>query len=245
MERRLPPHCYDDGVRLHASLQRSPFLAAVATVLASGSVASQEPPFRFEITPYAAYRVGGEFEPQAEPKDSSGQARDFELQEGNAEGLVLDIRTSAGNRLSGGNGQWELLYAHQSTELETQPSFVGGPTLDLDVSHFQFGGAYLFDDASDTLVPFIAMTAGLARFEPRLDEADAENYFSWSLGGGMHLRADKRLGVRLEARMFSTWIDDDSALFCVVSPTVNSCAVFVEGDQLYQFEARVGVVGRF
>lgn len=208
-----------------------------------GKAAAQEGQFRFEITPYAAYRVGGEFEPQqAEPKDAT---RSFELQEGNAEGLVLDIRTGAGNELSGGNGQWELLYAHQSTELETQPSFVGGPTLDLDVSHFQFGGAYLFYDDSDTLVPFIAMTAGVARFEPRLDEADAEDFFSWSLGGGLHLRADKRIGVRLEARVFGTLIDDDSALFCVVSPAVNSCAIAIEGDQLYQFEARIGVVGRF
>ena len=208
-----------------------------------GKAAAQEGQFRFEITPYAAYRVGGEFEPQqAEPKDAT---RSFELQEGNAEGLVLDIRTGAGNELSGGNGQWELLYAHQSTELETQPSFVGGPTLDLDVSHFQFGGAYLFYDDSDTLVPFIAMTAGVARFEPRLDEADAEDFFSWSLGGGLHLRADKRIGVRLEARVFGTLIDDDSALFCVVSPAVNSCAIASEGDQLYQFEARIGVVGRF
>ena len=39
--------------------------------------------------------------------------------------------------------------------------------------------------------------------------------------------------------------DDDSALFCVSSPEVNSCAVLVEGDQLYQLEARVGVVARF
>jgi len=211
--------------------------------LALGHAAAQEGQFRYEITPYAAYRVGGEFEPQqAEPKDA---ARNFELQEGNAEGLVLDIRTSVGNRLSGGSGQWELLYAHQSTELETQPSFVGGPTLDLDVSHFQFGGAYLFHDHSETLVPFIAMTAGVARFEPRLDGADAEDFFSWSLGGGVHLRADQRIGVRLEARVYGTLIDDDSALFCVVSPTVNSCAIRVEGDQLYQFEARVGLVGRF
>jgi hypothetical protein len=61
----------------------------------------------------------------------------------------------------------------------------------------------------------------------------------------VHFRADRRIGVRLEGRVFGTIIDDDSSLFCVVSPTVNSCAVRVEGDQLYQFEARVGVVGRF
>ena len=215
-------------------------IAALAIGVACAPAAAQEPPFRFEITPYGAYRIGGEFEPQAEPKDAGpGNARGSELKEGNAEGLILDILTSAGT------GQWELLYAHQSTELDTDPSFVGAPTLDLDVSHFQFGGAYLFDDESATLVPFIALTAGLARFEPRLDEADAENYFSWSLGGGVHLRANRRIGVRLEARVFGTLIDDDSALFCVASPTVNSCAVFVEGDQLYQFEGRIGLVGRF
>jgi Outer membrane protein beta-barrel domain len=212
------------------------FVVALAMGLAVAPAAAQEPPFRFEITPYAAYRVGGEFEPQeAEPKAAGG----FELHEGNAEGLILDIRTSEGN------GQWELLYAHQATELDTQPSFVGGPTLDLDVSHYQFGGTYLFTVDADAIAPFISMTAGLARFEPRLDGVDAENYFSWSLGGGVHLRADKRVGVRLEARAYSTIIDGDSALFCVFSPTVNSCAVFVEGDQLYQFEARVGIVTRF
>jgi hypothetical protein len=200
------------------------------------SAAAQEPPFRFEITPYAAYRVGGEFEPQ------EGQAKapgGFELHEGNAKGVIFDIRTSDGT------GQWELLYAHQATELDTQPTFLGGPTLDLDVSHFQFGGTYLFTVESPGIAPFISLGAGLARFEPRLPGTDAENYFSWSLGGGVNLRADRRVGVRLEARAFSSIIDDDNALFCVVSPAVNSCAVFVEGDQLYQFEARVGLVARF
>jgi hypothetical protein len=208
-----------------------------------GNTAAQEGPSRFEITPYVGLRIGGEFEPQpdAEPKSGGG----FELEEGSAEGLVLDIRTSPDNELAGSSGQWELLYAHQSTELEAEPSFVGGPTLDLDVSHFQFGGAYLFDDDSVTLVPFIAMTAGVTRFDPRFDEADSEDFFSWSIGGGVHFRADKPIGVRLEARVFGTLVDDDSSLFCVVSPTVNSCAVRIEGDMLYQFEARVGLVGRF
>ena len=214
------------------------FVAALAMGMAGAPSAAQEPPLRFEITPYAAYRVGGEFEPQEAPSAPKA-AGGFELHEGNAEGLIFDIRTSEGN------GQWELLYAHQETELDTQPSFAGGPTIDLDVSHFQFGGTYLFTVDSDAIAPFISMTAGLARFEPRLDGADAENYFSWSLGGGVHLRADKRVGVRLEARAYSTIIDDNSALFCVFSPTVNSCAIAVEGDQLYQFEARVGIVARF
>ena len=198
--------------------------------------AAQEPPLRYEITPYFAYRVGGEFEPQqAEPKAAGG----FELHEGNAEGLIFDIRTSEGN------SQWELLYAHQETELDTQPSLVGGPTLDLDVSHFQFGGTYLWRVESPGIAPFLSMTAGLAAHAPPLAGADAETYCSWALGGGVNLRPDKRIGVRLEARAYSTIVDDSSALFCAFTGTVSSCAVFVEGDQLYQFEARVGLVARF
>ena len=109
----------------------------------------------------------------------------------------------------------------------------------------------LFRWCSTPLILWCCVAAAAARpsasrtGEPRLDEADAEDFFSWSLGGGVHLRADKRVGVRLEARVFGTLIDNDGSLFCVVSPTVNSCAISVEGDQLYQFEARVGVVGRF
>jgi hypothetical protein len=94
-------------------------------------------------------------------------------------------------------------------------------------------------------VPFIALTAGVARFEPRLDDVEAENYFSWSLGGGVQLRANRRIGVRLETRLFGSLIEDESALFCVSSPAVAGCALSVEGNALYQIEARIGVVARF
>jgi hypothetical protein len=213
-------------------------LTAAAVGLATIAPAAAQAPFRFELTPYGGYRIGGEFEPQATDEgDTDG--RPFELHEGHADGLIFNIRTIEGN------SQWEALYAHQSTELETQPSFAGGPTLDIDVSYFQFGGTYLFDDNSDTAVPFIALTAGVARFEPRLDDVEAENYFSWSLGGGVQLRANRRIGVRLETRLFGSLIEDESALFCVSSPAVAGCALSVEGNALYQIEARIGVVARF
>ena len=215
-------------------------VGAAAAGMVTAPTAAQGPPFRFEITPYAAYRIGGEFEPQEKSDDvNAAEGRGFELREGNADGLILDIGTGAGNT------QWEVLYAHQDTELETQPSFVGGPTLDIDVTYFQFGGTYIVQDDSESTAPFIALTAGLTRFEPGLDDVDAENYFSWSLGGGVQLRADRRVGVRLEARVFGSLIDDDSSLFCVSSPELNSCALFVKGESLYQLEARVGIVARF
>ena len=162
--------------------------AAVAAVLATAPVAAQEPPLRFEFTPYAGYRIGGEFEPLSASDDIGDDSHHFALHEGNAEGLLLDILTREGNT------QWEALYAHQSSD--SNPTVVCRRA---DARHrrelFQFGGTYLFDENSATTVPFIALTAGLTRFEPGLADIDAENYLSWSLGGGVQLRADRRIGV--------------------------------------------------
>jgi len=48
---------------------------------------AQDAPPRFELTPYAAYLFGGDFE--AESGD-----RTFELREGKAQGLVFNIRAA-------------------------------------------------------------------------------------------------------------------------------------------------------
>jgi hypothetical protein len=200
---------------------------------------AQGPPLRFELTPYGGYRIGGEFELQDSDDVDSDDGTDLDLHEGNAEGLILNIRTAAGNT------QWEVLYAHQRTEVETQPSFVGGPLLDIDVEYWQFGGTYLLDANSDTAVPFVALTAGISRFEPGLNDVDAEHYWSGSIGGGVQLRANRRVGIRIEGRAFASLVDSDSALFCVSTPEVAGCALSVKGTALYQLEARVGVVFRF
>ena len=204
------------------------FVAAAAGAFAL-PLAAQSPAYRFELTPSAAYRFGGEF-------DNANGAADFDVRESDAQGLLLDIRAKDVNT------QWEALYARQSTEVETQPAF-GGPALDLDVEYWHFGGTYLFDGRD--VRPFIALTAGLTRLDPAPSRFDAENYFSASLGGGVHLRAAKRLGVRLEARVFASLIDDDGELFCASGGATNACALVIDGETLFQWEARAGLVFRF
>ncbi len=223
--------------------KRLPAALAPLLLFSANAVAQDTPrrQMRYELTPYGAYRFGGELEAADSPDDgdTTNDGRNFELHEGNAYGLLLDIRTNAGN------AQWEVLSAHQDTELETDALFGGDRLLDLDEDYIQFGGTYLFDEASDSTVPFVAMTAGLARFEPDDSSLEAENYFSGSLGGGVQLRADKRVGVRLEARVFGTFVDSDSTLFCRTGPEANFCALSVSGNVLVQFEARAGLVVRF
>lgn len=211
----------------------------------SGAATSSEAPAsaralpRFELTPYGAYRFGGEFDAPSDDDPATPETPHFELHEGNAFGLIFNIRAATVNT------QWEILYARQQTEVDTLPSFVGGPRLDIDVDYLQFGGTYLFDEQSTSTVPFIALTAGFAHFDPALPGAEAETYWSGSISGGVQLRADKRIGVRLEARAFASLIDSDSTLFCTTGPEANRCALSVRGTALYQFEARAGVVIRF
>jgi hypothetical protein len=216
------------------TLPRAAFCALCATLASSFApgvaAAEDQAPPRFELTAYAGYRIGGEFEQQ----NGGGT---FKLDEGNAEGLIFNIEARDVNT------QWEVLYGHQSTTLATQAVFDPAARLALDVEYFQFGGTYLFD--GDDTRPFVALTAGVTHFGPTLPGVDSESFFSGSLGGGVELRKTKRIGVRLEARVFATFVNSDGALFCHSGPQGGVCAISIHGTALYQWQGSAGVVFRF
>jgi len=190
---------------------------------------AQDDSFKFEIAPFAAYRIGGQFD------EMDGDA-EFELHESSAQGIMLNVRANP-------NGQWEMLYARQNTEVDTQGLFITDPVFDLDVEYFHLGGTYLFD--GDNVRPFIVMTLGLSHFSPQPVEFDAESFFSASFGGGVQLNATGRIGLRLEARAFTTLVDNDSAIFCNSVGGAGGCLIQVDGTTLTQWEARAGLVFRF
>jgi hypothetical protein len=202
---------------------------AIASLLHSTPAAAQDANFKFELTPFAGYRIGGSFE----EKDGAGRV---ELNDSNAQGIMFNIKANP-------NGQYEFLYSRQSTDARTEGFLANDPTIDLDVETFHFGGTYLFD--GENTRPFLALTLGVTQFDPGITDSDSESYFSASLGGGVHLNATKRLGVRLEARAFTTFVEDDSNIFCVSSGGAGGCLIQVDGRMLTQWEARAGLVFRF
>ncbi len=204
-------------------------MIAAVSLCHTTPVVAQDKLFKFEITPFAAYRIGGQFD----ENNGSGQ---LELNESAAQGIMLDVRVNP-------NGQWELLYAHQETEVDTQGIFVNDPQFDLDVEYFHLGGTYLFD--GDNTRPFVVVTLGLSHFDPQLAGLDSESYFSMSIGGGLQLNASKRFGVRLEGRLFTTFVDTDSNIFCSSVGGAGTCLIQVDGSTVTQWEARAGLVFRF
>jgi len=204
-------------------------VVAIALLCHPKPAAAQEANFRFELTPFGAYRVGGSFD----EKDGDGRV---ELNDSNAQGIMFNIKANP-------NGQYELLYSRQSTDANTAGFLVNDPTIDLDVETFHFGGTYLFD--GENTRPFLALTIGMTQFDPGITDSVSESFFSASLGGGVQLNATKRLGIRLEARAFTTFVEDDSNIFCASSGGNGACLIQVDARTLTQWEARAGLVFRF
>ena len=203
--------------------------AGVATILFATSAMAQSPASKFEITPFVGYRIGGDFNEQ----DGDGRV---ELNESSTEGITFNIKANE-------NGQYELLYVRQRTDANILGFLPNDSLIDIEAEHLQFGGTYLFD--GENTRPFIALTLGLSHFDPEFPGASSESFFSASLGGGVQLNASKRLCIRLEARAFATFVDDDSRIFCSSIDGSGSCLIVIDGNLLTQWEARAGLVFRF
>lgn len=198
-------------------------------LLVATAVNAQTESSRFELTPFAGFTFGGEFDDMT--SDSS-----LTLDDNASFGLILDIRESA-------NTQWEILYSRQATRADTTGLLTSGPSFDLDVHYIHGGGTYLGD--GDRARPFLAATIGATHFEPGLADFGSETFFSFSIGAGFQLRPNDRLGIRLEARAYGTVLESDTELFCRTGPTENICAIRSEGTILWQLQTLAGFVFRF
>ena len=206
-----------------------PLLLAAMLILTSLPSIAEDSPGKFELTPFAAYRGGG----QLENKDGLVE---FDLQESNAWGLILNGRVEA-------NTQWEVMYSSQSTSVETTGAVPDESDFDIDVEYLHVGGTYLFE--GDRVRPFLAATIGASRFGPQPSGFSSETFVSGSLGGGWMISLAERLALRIEARGYATLVNDDSRLFCASSDAGGTCLLVLEGSFFTQWETRAGLTFRF
>ncbi len=161
-----------------------------------------------------------------------------ELQDSGNFGLLLNVRQAA-------NTQWEILYSQQRTDAEVTGLVTADEILDTTVHYLQGGGTYQGD--GEIVRPYLAATIGVAHFDVTTEGYDSDTYFSFSIGPGLQIWPNSRLGLRFEARAFGSLVRSDSSLFCLSDPANGTagCAVTVSGDVLWQFQAMAGVVFRF
>ena len=182
-----------------------------------------------EITPFVSYRFGGTF-------DVEGSTTSYEIEDSAAVGLLLNLRQT-------GNTQWEILYSLQQSEAQLRGVTGPAASVDTDIHVLQLGGTYQGD--GEKVRPYVAVTLGGTHIKTSANASQSDSFFSGSIGVGMNLNPNKRLGLRFEARAYGTLMDSNTDLFCQTGPDANVCAIRITGNLLSQFEAIAGVIFRF
>ena len=186
-----------------------------------------------EITPMAGFRFGGtllRFEAVGPAATNAG----LEVGDSATFGVHLGYRI--------GEFEIEALYARQPTNLQLPGLFTGAPLMDLTLETWQAGGNYLIGAKDARVVPFIGFGLGLTRLLPEPQGLTDETRFSASFAGGVKFWLGKHVGIRLEGRAFVTVLDSETDRSC--GPN-SGCGSQVAGTDLYQGEARGGLILRF
>lgn len=228
---KIRPNMVSESSEIMRKPHSSDGKLAIATfvLLYSVSALGQEQDFNFELTPYGAYRVGGEFEEQ-------DTTTSIDIDDSGSYGLIFNVSHSPVT-------QWEIIYSRQETNADASQLGLSNPAPDLSVEYLQAGGTYLWD--GEHVRPYLAATIGGTRIDVDSPGFDDDTFFSFSLGLGLQIKPSNRLGIRLEARGFGTLLDADSDLFCQFGPANNICAVRINGSLMWQTEALAGIVFRF
>ncbi len=200
-------------------------LVAVALLLSSvlfpGEAGAE---WGLEITPYAGYTFGGNFE-------DNTTGTNLDVKEGGSFGLVLGLPDTPETR-------YELFYGFQRTKVTGGGTFGGDTLFDLDIHYLHIGGTYMFP--GDKVRPFLSGGLGATHFVPHGNGLDQKTYFSLSLGGGVKIPISGHVGLRFEGRGFLTVLPDNTEIFCVSSGGA-ACSVKVQGNALGQVLLMTGI----
>jgi hypothetical protein len=175
-----------------------------------------------EIAPFGGYRFGGDF---------------FELITGQRVDLdgapVWGV--SADIPLAHQGLSFEGLFTHQHANLTVASPGIPLPRRwHITVEHWQAGALQEIDGGRAR--PFIDAMAGLTRYS---GEGDNEFRFAASLGAGVKLLPSQRFGIRMESRVFATFVDAAGALACA-----GGCFLALSADVVWQWEFSAGLIVR-
>ena len=174
--------------------------------------------------PFGGYRFGGDFF-EIVADDA------VDLDGAPALGFVLNVPLYEGL-------QFEALLTHQSAHISVPSRPFEPPTRwHVTVDHLQGGGLQEFADGR--VRPFVTGLVGLTRYAAL---GDSEIRFTVGAGGGVKLFPLSHIGVRLDGRVYATFLDAD-ARFLACGPGV--CVSALHVDLVWQAEFTAGLVLRF
>jgi opacity protein-like surface antigen len=209
-----------------------PAAACAGLLLAAVPARADESP-TFEVTPFAGYRIGGQFD-VTDPVTSATDSVD--LKSGGSFGVDFGFYRD-------GTSFYELLYSRQATSLDSNDAALKG--VDVTVEYYQVGGTLTFPEQSPHFVPYLSLTVGATRIGVDATGADTQTKFSGSLGGGVRIPFTDNLAANLGVRGYLTLIESDTDILCVSGSQGGTCLLKSSGSTFIQGEAQLGLTFRF
>ena len=197
-----------------AAMMVTVWLAAGATPLHAQAI---------EIMPFAGYRFGGDlFELMAGQRvDTDGAP---------SAGVVVNVPLADGLQV-------EALFTQQNARFSVPAGpFLASTYWKATVAHAQVGGLQEFSNGR--VRPFLTGMLGLTRYAA---DRESEVRFTVGSGGGVKLFPTSHVGVRLDGRVHTTFVDADAR---VVACTTGRCLTSLHVDVVWQAEFTAGVVFR-
>jgi len=186
--------------------------------IASGQTAPGED--RFEITPFAGYRLGGNFSIDA------GQS--VTLDDHASFALALDARADEST-------QYELFYGYQSTVIRSAAFAPVG----IYVHYVHAGGTVALPQLGQ-LKPYFGGGLGIAHLSPGTHIGGDDTRFSLSLALGLRAPVSPHFSLRFEGRGFATLLNSDTSVFCRSDQSGALCHVRSRGSSFLQFDLLAG-----
>jgi hypothetical protein len=206
-------------------------LSALAAVLALAGVPGIAHAFGVtsEITPFAGYRIGGDFRTTEE-----GGATWADVDDGASWGVDLGLYRDP-------DSYYQLLYSRRTANLRgAEPALQG---TDLRIEYLHLGGTLLFPQPRGH-TSYFSFTLGVTRLEADAGGYGSEHKFSASLGGGLRFPITGNLQATLGLRGYMTMVDRDSDLVCI-SDGGASCLIRTSGRSVWEAEGIAGLTFLF
>ena len=199
-------------------------LACALAFTALPSMAKQA--LNVEITPLIGYRFGGDFDTSKDKVHNR-----IELNEATSYGLLTAWSFDS-------KRQGELLISHYNTNFSQSDDFSASNS-GLGITYAHIGGNV---PISEGPIPFYVTGGfGLTYLDPKDAQLSSETRFSINVGLASKIELSERLSLRLDSRVYGTFFNSDSAIFCDEA----NCAIYISSDIWFQTEVSVGLTYRF
>lgn len=205
-------------------------ISALILLSAIASAAAAET--SIEITPLIGYRFGGDFDVNS--TDNNGFST-IKLSENSSYGLLIAWPYKE-------KQQGELLISHYNTNFTGSSLNHSNSTLTdngLGVTYYHLGGNVPISDG--TLPLWLTGGIGFTHLSPDDNELTDETRFSMNIGLNTELALSKRVSLRFGGRIYGTFFNSGSAVFC----GTEACKVYISSDVWIQSEVNAGLTFKF